>query len=127
MKKIVLLVLLLALILPACTREPAPTTGSTAAQMQVSYTIKVVSTDGEPVTGAMVSICQNVDGGVCYMPVKTDAQGVARFDAAQVPRQDNLKVQVLAAEGYALPQENDGYIIIPNGTTEVTLTLEKNN
>lgn len=122
MKKIFLLVLMLAVLLPACGQD----TATTAASQQTSYVIKVVSTDGEPIVGAMVSICQNEVDGVCYMPVKTDAQGLARFDADQVPRQDNMKVKVLYAEGYGLPQENDGYIIIPTGTTEVTLTLEKN-
>ena len=125
-----LLFLLGALLLTACGKEAAPpatqpVVNPTVKPEEFSYQITVVDTEGKPVQGAMVSICQAREGGTCYMPQKTDSGGVARFQSAMVPVQDDLKVRILAAQGYELPTENGGYTVISNGTTELTLTLQK--
>ena len=101
---------------------------ATTAGSNVSYTITVVDNGGNPVSGVTVFICQDTEGGVCYMPVKTDENGVAAFSKDVVPVQDNMKVRVLVADGYDLPLDENGdiaYTIIPNGATEMTLTLYK--
>ena len=126
MKKILLFLMVLWMFatLAACG-EPKPTENVTNLPEGVSYGIKVVDTAGEPVVGALVSICQDKEGGICYMPVKTDENGMAYFYADKVPVQENMKVQVKSGGGYDLPMADGqtGYIIIPNGTTEMTLTV----
>ena len=108
--------------------QPDTTEPITNLPEGVSYGIKVVNGDGEPIVGALVSICQDVDGGICYMPVKTDENGMAYFNANMVPVQDNLKFRVLSADGYELPLDDAGdirYTIIPSGTVLMIQVLEK--
>ena len=119
-------VLLMCVLLSmAACGEPAATEDVSNLPKGVSYAVKVVDTAGEPVVGALVSICQDKEGGICYMPVKTDENGMAYFYADKVPVQENMKVQVKSGGGYDLPMADGqtGYIIIPNGTTEMTLTV----
>ena len=126
MKKILFFLMAVCLLsaLVACG-QPEPTENVTNLPEGISYGIKVVDTAGEPVVGALVSICQDKEGGICYMPVKTDENGMAYFYADKVPVQENMKVQVKSGGGYDLPMADGqtGYIIIPNGTTEMTLTV----
>lgn len=117
----------LLLSMTACG-QPDTTEPITNLPEGVSYGIKVVNGDGEPIVGALVSICQDVDGGICYMPVKTDENGMAYFNANMVPVQDNLKFRVLSADGYELPLDDAGdirYTIIPSGTVLMIQVLEK--
>ena len=93
-----------------------------------AYRITVRDTEGKPIVGALVVLCQDKEGGTCYLPGTTDEQGVAQFSPDAVPVQNNMKVRVLAANGYDLPLDENGeirYTIIPDGTTEITLTLQK--
>ncbi len=118
-----LTVLLCMLLCLAACGEDTPTLPE-----GVSYAIQVVDGDRNPVAGAMVSLCQNVDGGICYLPAKTGEDGVAYFYENVVPAQDNMKVRVLMAEGYDLPLDDTGdirYTLIPDGTAQMTLTLSR--
>lgn len=95
-----------------------------------AYRVKVQDTDGNPVVGALVVLCQDKEGGTCYLPGTTDEQGVAQFSPDAVPVQNDMKVRVLAANGFELPLDENGdirYTIIPDGTTDITLTLRKNS
>lgn len=113
-------VLLCMMLAVAACGSDTPT-----VEENISYTITVVDNGGNPVSGVMVSICQNTEGGICYMPVKTDKNGIASFLKDVVPVQDNLKVRVHSGGGNDLPMADGeiGYTIIPNGTTEMTLTV----
>lgn len=94
----------------------------------VSYAIKVEDVDGNSLAGAMVALCQNVEGGTCYMPGLTGEDGMVYFYENVIPVQNEMKVRVLAAEGYDLPMDETGdicYTMIPNGTTQITLVLDK--
>ena len=119
MKKIMVMALCLLLFMTACIQDP-PKVDET-----VSYTVTVVDTAGEPVAGALVTICQDVENGVCYMPVKTDENGRAVFHNEAVPMQDHLKVRVMSGGGYDLPLADGtvGYVPIPDGSTAITLTI----
>lgn len=129
MKKIVIFLMVLCVFsaLVACG-EPEPTENLTNLPDGVSYGIKVVDGDGNPIAGAMVVLCQNVEGGICYMPGFTGEDGMALFKESAIPMQNNMKVRVLAAEGYELPLDDTGdirYTLIPDGTVQMILVLDK--
>lgn len=93
-----------------------------------AYRVTVQDAEGNPVVGALVVLCQDKEGGTCYLPGTTDEQGVVQFSPDAVPVQNNMKVRVLAANGFDLPLDENGdirYTPIPDGTTEITLTLQK--
>ena len=126
MKKMIVLLFCLLLCLTACA--PAEPTETNDLPEGVSYAIKVVAEDGTPIVGAMVSLCQDKEGGTCYMPALTGEDGVAYFYEKAVPVQGNMKFRVLAAEGYDLPLDESGdirYTQIPNGEVYMIQRLEK--
>ena len=94
---------------------------SLAADTRVAHTITLVDNNGNAISGVLVQICE---GGVCQTPVTTDANGkaVIRFN----PSGEELKARVLnLPTGYERPGDVDdeGYIHVSAGTTEITLTL----
>ena len=112
------------LSLAACG-EPEPTEVNNLPE-GVSYGIKVVDADGNPIAGALVVLCQGGEGGICYMPAMTGEDGMALFYENTIPVQNNMKVRVLAAEGYDLPLDDTGdirYTQIPDGTVQMVLLL----
>ena len=115
-----LLISCLLLVLSACLKAVPP-----SPNPDVSYRIIVVDEGNNPVSDVLVTICQDKEGGICYMPVRTDENGMAVFYKEAIPVQDNLKVRVMSGGGVDLPMAdgNSGYILIPNGTTEMTLTV----
>ena len=126
MKKILIMVLCLLLCMTACA-APDPTENGNLPE-GVSYAIEVVDTAGNPIPGAMVVLCQDKEGGTCYMPGSTDENGIAYFHSNMIPVQNDMKVRVLMAEGYDLPLDDSGdirYTQIPDGTVYMTLQLEK--
>ena len=129
MKKILFFLMAVCLLsaLVACG-QPEPTENVTNLPEGISYGIKVVDQDGNPIAGAMVVLCQNVEGGICYMPTSTGADGMALFKESAIPVQNNMKVRVLAADGYDLPLDDSGdirYTEIPDGTVQMVLVLNK--
>jgi hypothetical protein len=118
--------LLLVSLLAACG-EATPTTAP-ATTPATQYTVRVQDADGNPVADALVAICQAGEGGICYMPSKTGADGTVTFPENAVPVQNNMKVRVLSAPGYDLPVDENGeiiYTMIPDGTATITLILNK--
>ena len=129
MKKIVIFLMVLCMFsaFVACDK-PEPTENITNLPEGVSYGIKVVDTEGNPIAGAMVVLCQTVEGGMCYMPGFTGEDGMALFQESAIPVQSNMKVRVLAADGYDLPLDDTGdirYTVIPDGTVQMILVLNK--
>ena len=117
----------LLLSLTACGNDE-PTKEVNNLPEGVSYGIKVVNENGEAIVGALVSMCQDVEGGTCYMPSTTGSDGMALFYENMVPVQNHLKVRVLSAEGYILPVDGDGEILytpIPDGQVHIILVLQK--
>jgi hypothetical protein len=117
----------LLLSLTACGNDE-PTKEVNNLPEGVSYGIKVVNENGEAIVGALVSMCQDVEGGTCFMPVKTDESGMAHFNANMIPVQNHMKVRVLAAEGYELPLDESGdirYTPIPDGEVYIVLVLKQ--
>ena len=105
---LIALLLCLMLVMTACIQDPPKVNEA------ISYTVTVVDAGGEPVAGVLVTICQDVENGICYMPVKTDDNGVATFFKEAVPVQDHLKVRVMSGGGYDLPLADGtvGYVPI---------------
>ena len=129
MKKILIFLMVLCMVatLAACG-ESKPTENVSTLPEGVSYGIKVVDQDGNPIAGAMVVLCQNIEGGICYMPTSTGEDGMALFKESAIPVQNNMKVRVLAADGYDLPLDDAGdirYTVIPDGTVQMVLVLNK--
>ncbi len=103
---------------PTTTQKPVPSTSTApSAPKTPNYVVKVTDSDGNPIKGAFVQICDS--GSMCFNPVATDAEGVAKFFDIEI--QDGLKARVIDAEGYVLSEE---YTHFENGQTELTLVLE---
>ena len=95
---------------PAATTEPAP--------VKVTYTVKVVGTDGEVIPGVEIQMC---DALGCRLPKVTDANGTV---VAQ-ENESEYQVQINAVPaGYVKP---DAKIDFPAGETTLTITLAKAN
>ncbi len=119
--------LILCLFLTACA-EPVPTTVPTTPTAATQYTIRVLDADGNPIAGALVGMCQGGEGGICYAPAMTGADGTITFPEDAVPVQDNIKGRGLVAAGFVLPRDENGEILytpVPDGVTDFTLTLTK--
>lgn len=83
---------------------------------KVTYTVTVTDEDGNPISGAMVQVC---DAGNCYAPAKTDENGVVTFSLTE---SDEYKTKLLAnPEGYEAVETDYVYF---EGETEVTLTVK---
>ena len=125
MKKLLLLLCLL-LCLSACgASDPKEVSDLPEG---ASYAIELVDEEGNPIVGALVSLCQNKEGGICYMPSYTNEEGIAYFHAELVPQQDDMKFRVLQAEGYELPLDENGdirYTEIPDGAVHMIQLLKK--
>ncbi len=96
-------------------------TVSVALDTRIAHTITLVDGEGNAISGVLVQICE---GGACQTPVATDANGkaVIRFN----PSGEELKARVLnVPTGYVRPEgvDDEGYIHVAAGTTEITLTL----
>ncbi len=98
--------------------QPQETDPETVVDGKVTYTIIVVDADGNPVEGVDVQMC-DVDG-VCLMPVKTDANGVATFEKDEA----TYYVTIAACpEGFVADSETKHNFA--EGTTEMTVTIAK--
>lgn len=109
MKKVIGLVLVLALLccLAACKPALADGTGR--------YIITVVDEDGKPVEGATIQIC---DEGTCLLAT-SDANGAVTHEAALYPYEIHL---LKAPEGYAA---DDGTYTLPEAGGIIEITLKK--
>ena len=126
---LLLLALLLCVALPlaACTDSPekpanngttsttASTTSTTgsSAPARLTYTVKVVDAEGNPVAGVEVQIC---DGDRCLLPAETDANGEVSWKTTS----GNFKAQIKSAPaGYTYESEYP----FPAEGTALTVTL----
>ena len=92
-----------------------------AADERVTYTVTVVDQNGDAVVGAGVQLCYN---GICLPSVNTDDNGTMTNLI-----KDGYEVSVLLTlpSGYsATPVSGDYHAVIPEGQTEITITVTKN-
>lgn len=107
---------------PAAVTDPetnAPETApETVGSTLFTYTITVVDTDDNPIEGVDVQMC--AADGTCFLPVKTDANGVANFE-----KEDGDYYVTIAAcpEGYVA--DSTQKYTFEGTSTEMTVTLEK--
>ena len=126
----------LTVALAACngTGDPTATTGTTAttggapaqststtaqggsnAPTRITYTVTVVDSEGNPIVGVDVQLCDK-ETGICRMPETTDENGQVSF-------------RVVAANyEAAFPEAPAGYACeekyaFPEGETSLTITL----
>ena len=85
---------------------------------KVLYTVKVVDEGGNPISGAMVQMCQ---GEICLVPTNTDETGTAEFRAEE---DDSYYAHIMimpAGYAYAADEENFHFA---EGSRELTITLK---
>ena len=84
---LVALVMVLSIVLVACTDEPTH-----------DYTVKVVGPDGAPYTSALVQPCLVAADGeldMCYEGVETNDQGIAYLDIGkEIPTEDANEIEI---------------------------------
>ena len=90
----------------------------TTAATKITYTVKVVDANGNAVADVYVQLCEATEDGVCFMPIVTDANGVATMQLEEGP----YKTRVSMADGYTF---SDEYTAFGNEKT-VTLTVTAN-
>ena len=92
-----------------------------AADERVTYTVTVVDQNGDAVVGAGVQLCYK---GICLPSVNTNDYGTMTNLI-----KDGYEVSVLLTlpSGYsATPVSGDYHAVIPEGQTEITITVTKN-
>lgn len=81
----------------------------------VTYTIKVVDENNNPIGGMMVQLCKNT-----CMPKLTNAQGLAEFSVEAI--EDGYQAAITSLpEGYKY--EGEKYIDFKSGETEVVIVI----
>ena len=133
MRKLILILcalLCLSCVLCACGEPPTDnpgesestsTTSSTEESKKpnedgkVTYTVKVVDENGDPVTGGMIQFCLDA-----CMPCPLDANGVASMKLTEA----NYKVSfTMIPTGYALAGDKTEFYF-DSGSYEMTITLK---
>lgn len=127
MKRFLMIALILCLVLSLCacggagenTETTANTTEATQATTEpvddgkVTYTVKVVDDNGDPIANAMVQLCKEA-----CLPGLTNAEGVAEFHVME----DDYKVSfVNVPEGYEAEAEE---FYFDAGSYEMTIALK---
>lgn len=136
MKKLILLILALCLVMslfacgknqdepnatteapvPTTTEAPIPTTTVKPDDGKVIYTVTVKDENGNPIVGAVVQLCKDVN---CN-PNVTGADGVATYSLAE----DTYKVSfVVMPSGYTHSGDATDYYF-PEGSRDLTITLK---
>lgn len=94
----------------------APEVEETAAP-GVTYCVTVVDEGGNPISGAMVQVCQ---GEICLMPTATNEAGVAEFVVAEEAEYEAKFLTLPAGYDYI----SDEQVFHFDGSFELTITLK---
>ena len=90
----------------------------TTASGKITYKVKVVDANGNAVEGVFVQICEKKDGGRCFLPAKTDANGEISMELDE----GDYKTRIDSANGYTYSSDYTEF-----GTeTSVTITVTAN-
>lgn len=101
---------------PVTTEEPVPTTTAKPDDGKVTYTVTVKDENGNPIVGAVVQLCKDVN---CN-PSVTGADGVATYSLAE----DTYKVSfVVMPSGYTHSGTETDYYFA-EGSRNLTITLK---
>lgn len=98
--------------LPQQTQDPIETTTLPLGDGKVTYTVTVVDTNGNPISGAMVQICKDT-----CIPTSTNEQGVATWSQPE----DDYKVSFLMVPAGYTADAAEFYF--EAGSYELTITL----
>ena len=89
---------------------------TTVEDGKITYTVKLVDESGNPIANTYVQLC---DDNSCYIPVSTNAEGIAEFRMNEGSYKAAVSVM---PEGY---QDVTGqYFEFDGDATEVTITLK---
>ena len=83
----------------------------------IVYTITVTDEGGNPVSGAMLQMCQ---GEICLLPATTDANGVVTFTVTEDGAYEAKFLALPAGYEYV----DDVQVFPFNGATELTIVLK---
>jgi len=83
----------------------------------VVYKVTVTDEGGNPVTGAMIQLCQ---GEMCLLPAATDANGVVSFTVAEEAAYEAKFLALPTGYDYATEEQ----VFHFNGATELTIVLK---
>lgn len=100
----------------APTEEPTEDPTEPPVDTTVEYTVTVLDTDGNPVSGIRVVICKD---DTCFNPIVTNADGVASMKLEEM---DGYKGKVSKADGYEFTDE---YTVFASGETSITIVITK--
>ena len=100
----------------APTDEPTEDPTEPPVDTTVEYTVTVLDTDGNPVSGIRVLISND---DTCFNPIVTNADGVASMKLEEM---DGYKGKVSKADGYEFTDE---YTVFASGETSITIVITK--
>lgn len=83
----------------------------------VVYTVTVTDEGGNPVSGAMIQLCQ---GEMCLLPAATNAEGVVTFTVAEEAAYEAKFLALPAGFDYTTEEQ----VFHFNGATELTIVLK---
>lgn len=83
----------------------------------VVYTVTVTDEGGNPVSGAMIQLCQ---GEMCLLPAATNAEGVVTFNVAEEAAYEAKFLALPAGFDYTTEEQ----VFHFNGATELTIVLK---
>lgn len=108
---------------PAATDTPAVPEVTEVPEVEetepsgVTYCVTVVDEGGNPISGAMVQVCQ---GEICLMPTATNEAGVAEFVVAEEAEYEAKFLALPAGYDYI----SDEQVFHFNNSFELTITLK---
>lgn len=133
MKKLLVLVLALAMVFSLCAcggdsngptgAEPLENqtqtdTDTSSEEETAQFKVTLVDQNGDPVPNTMVQICKDT-----CVPKATDENGVALFDFEST---DGHKLSLFSCpDGYETEYVGDNYIYLEDGETEYTFEITK--
>ena len=97
--------------------EPEDNTSEEEAPVGVVYTVTVTDEGGNPISGAMIQLCQ---GEMCLLPAATDANGVVTFTVTEDGAYEAKFLALPAGYEYV----DDVQVFPFNGATELSIVLK---
>ena len=97
--------------------EPEDNTSEEEAPVGVVYTVTVTDEGGNPISGAMIQLCQ---GEMCLLPAATNAEGVVTFTVEEEAAYEAKFLALPAGFDYTTEEQ----VFHFNGATELSIVLK---